>query len=410
MFFQVFHLVTIGWFIFLGRFSNGLQVRERRSTLTHLPSYVRELTGNELVEENVENGRDFHGNGDNDVTSTGGIDFSKCEDDPETGLCCLEREGEVETLEKDPVLVCKHRTVEQCHYTYVTRFVSAKQTVCQQNFEKKCSITFEELARNETVQKCFGQVEKVCNGEGEEQCKTAYESSCTTRYIQKHTGQFVGDTTCKKLPVLLCGKGCVYQEGPLECHDDVVASVVQVPEELCDINPRKICKVVSRLVPKLQAVPECVSIPRETCSVSFGTPQRLKKPFRSRYCIDSSEDIQDTGAKQSTFSTETEDKKPPASHRNDRKGNHQTSLDLDLTPPPLLTGYVAPSSIFGVPLTNQDPPGHGSPSNLPFVPRSSHGFRPPATEAFVPNVYGRPPQRTGRTLFQPAILPKAILG
>merc|ERR1712158_256159 len=44
-------------------------------------------------------------------------------------------------------------------------------------------------------------------------------------------------TACEKLPVEICGAGCVIEEGVEECHDKVIASVVDVPEESCDLNP-----------------------------------------------------------------------------------------------------------------------------------------------------------------------------
>ena len=38
-------------------------------------------------------------------------------------------------------------------------------------------------------------------------CTTFFESSCTTRYVEKSPGKFVGDTSCEKFPVELCGEG-----------------------------------------------------------------------------------------------------------------------------------------------------------------------------------------------------------
>merc|ERR1712215_86700 len=49
----------------------------------------------------------------------GGVDFSGCSTDPDTGLCCVEKTEEVTTLKKDPILECTHKNTEQCHYTYV---------------------------------------------------------------------------------------------------------------------------------------------------------------------------------------------------------------------------------------------------------------------------------------------------
>ena len=115
----------------------------------------------------------------------GGFDFSGCVEDPETGLCCVEKEEEITTLKKEPILECTHKNVEQCHYTYVTKFKPAQEQVCEENFEKSCQITFKQQAFNETIRKCYKPIEKVCNGQGKEICQTVYESSCSTKYVEK---------------------------------------------------------------------------------------------------------------------------------------------------------------------------------------------------------------------------------
>ena len=38
----------------------------------------------------------------------GGIDFNGAEVDPETGKLCVYKEMELDTLEKEPVLECRH--------------------------------------------------------------------------------------------------------------------------------------------------------------------------------------------------------------------------------------------------------------------------------------------------------------
>ena len=154
------------------------------------------------------------------------------------------KEEEIQTLEKDPILECTHKNTEQCHYTYVTQFKPSREEVCEETFDKKCSISFIQQARNETVEKCYTPLVKVCGeagrrGSGEESntisdtgnnyednkrrrrrrfkknakfgsrktCQTYYETSCTTRYVEKTPGKFVADTSCEKLPVELCGEG-----------------------------------------------------------------------------------------------------------------------------------------------------------------------------------------------------------
>ena len=59
----------------------------------------------------------------------GGVDFSGCVTDPDTGLCCVDKEETVTSLEKEPILECTHKNTEQCHYTYVTQFTPSQEEV-----------------------------------------------------------------------------------------------------------------------------------------------------------------------------------------------------------------------------------------------------------------------------------------
>lgn len=216
----------------------------------------------------------------------GAIDFSGCEQDEDTGLCCVNKEETITTIKKDPILECTHKNTEQCHYTYVTQFTPTQEESCEENFEKKCSITFKQQAFNETVKKCYKPLIKECNGQGPEECRTVYESSCTTKYIEKQPGKFVGDTACEKLPVEICGAGCVTTEGDEECHDKVLVSVVDVPEEVCDLNPQKTCRFITKLVPKLSPVHQCTIVPKETCTLKFTQPRQEEVPLQTKWCLD----------------------------------------------------------------------------------------------------------------------------
>ena len=120
----------------------------------------------------------------------GGVNFSGCVIDEETGLCCVEKVETITTVQKDPILECTHKNVEKCHYTYVTQFTPAQEEVCEENFEKTCQITFKQQAVEEIVKKCYKPLEKECNGQGEDICQTVYESACTTKYIEKQPGEF----------------------------------------------------------------------------------------------------------------------------------------------------------------------------------------------------------------------------
>ena len=221
-----------------------------------------------------------------DTKVQGGIDFTGCQNDPKTGFCCIEKDEEITSLQKDPILECKHKNIEKCHYTYVTQFDTAQEEVCEEIFEKSCQVTFKQQAFNETVKKCYKPIEKVCDGSGPKQCKTVYESACTTRYIEKQPGKFVGDTNCEKLPIEICGSGCTTNEGAEECHDKVITSLVDIPEETCDLNPQKTCRFITKLVPKLKPKPECTIIPKETCQLKFTQPKPVSKVLKTRWCQD----------------------------------------------------------------------------------------------------------------------------
>ena len=227
-------------------------------------------------------GRDGH------LTPTGGIDFSNCKTDPATGFCCVDVEESVKTLKRDPILECTHKQVEKCHYTYVTQFTPTAEEICSENFEKICQITFKQEATEEEVEKCYKPLIKKCDGRGEEICQTLFESSCTTRYIEKQPGKFVGDTKCEKQPVDICGKGCTTTEGPEECHIKTVVSLIDIPEEVCDLNPQKTCKFQTKLVPKLKPEHECTIIPQEVCNLKFSNPEQIDAPLKTKWCQDPS--------------------------------------------------------------------------------------------------------------------------
>ena len=96
----------------------------------------------------------------------------------------------------------------------------------------------------------------------------------------------MGDTSCEKLPVEICGAGCVVEEGPEECHEKQIDSLVDVPEEMCDLNPQRTCRLVTKLVPSLNPKRECTTVPKETCNLRFSQPSLQNKPLRTEWCLD----------------------------------------------------------------------------------------------------------------------------
>ena len=84
----------------------------------------------------------------------------------------------------------------------------------------------------------------------------------------------------------ICGAGCTYEEGQQNCHMKTVASFVDTPEEVCDLNPQKTCRHVTKLVPKLAPSHECTIVPKETCHLKFSSPEVVKEPLKSIWCLD----------------------------------------------------------------------------------------------------------------------------
>ena len=75
-------------------------------------------------------------------------------------------------------------------------------------------------------------------------------------------------------------------KGPEECHDKTVDTLVDVPEESCDLNPQKTCRLVTRLVPSLKPKQECTIVPKEVCQLKFTQPELRAKPLRTEWCLD----------------------------------------------------------------------------------------------------------------------------
>ena len=75
-------------------------------------------------------------------------------------------------------------------------------------------------------------------------------------------------------------------QGPEECHDKTVDTLVDVPEEQCDLNPQKTCRLITKLVPSLRPKQECTTVPKEVCVLKFTQPELRAKPLRTEWCLD----------------------------------------------------------------------------------------------------------------------------
>ena len=53
--------------------------------------------------------------------------------------------------------------MEQCHYTYITKYRPSQEEICDENYEKVCQISYATRAVNDTVKKCYTPVIKGGN-------------------------------------------------------------------------------------------------------------------------------------------------------------------------------------------------------------------------------------------------------
>ena len=99
--------------------------------------------------------------------------------------------------------------------------------------------------------------------------------------------------------------------GPEQCHDETKTVVTDLPSEDCDLIPQRKCEEgrvlgldhrvcyvpmqcsgshVTKLVPKLTPVEECVDVPKEVCQRKKGNPRKVLKPVTKKWCYVPSEE------------------------------------------------------------------------------------------------------------------------
>ena len=93
----------------------------------------------------------------------------------------------------------------------------------------------------------------------------------------------MGETTCEQIPVEMCGNGCKFEKGTKICQTKTEHSLIDVPMEMCDINPRPVCKFQTKLVPKLIPQEKCFDIPREKCELKY-EPKEVEKTYDINWC------------------------------------------------------------------------------------------------------------------------------
>ena len=69
-----------------------------------------------------------------------------------------------------------------------------------------------------------------------------------------------------------------------DCHKKIKSVISSKPVEECDVQPIKHCKHVTKLVPALKSVDECVDVPSEVCAMSKVNPKKKNRPTIQKWC------------------------------------------------------------------------------------------------------------------------------
>ena len=142
------------------------------------------------------------------------------------------------------------------------------------------------------VQKCTAEKKTVlkytpetsCNPEPRELC---YPSEC--QLVQVGIKHAIKDNLF------------IYCQETL-CLNKTKTVIVSEPKEECELEPKKVCRHTTKMVPQLRSVKECVDVPKEVCATSRVNPEKKKYPTIQKWCYTP---VEETAAPTTATSTTT---------------------------------------------------------------------------------------------------------
>ena len=117
-------------------------------------------------------------------------------------------------------------------------------------------------------------------------CQTWFESECNTTFVSTGKGEIDRPNTwCKKVPKKICAPdNCKMVPGKEQCNEKMLVSTIQSPSEICDLQPQKHCRLITRLTPHLVTKQVCRKVPKEVCHMALTKPHSIKKPMTMKWC------------------------------------------------------------------------------------------------------------------------------
>ena len=233
------------------------------------------------------------------------------------GMICYKKVTLQEYTDYTEVMTCNQKTQERCHTSYVTRYEPHQEQRCDEKFEKSCTIHYEDVTHNEDIEVCKTYLCPDCSKDGPQECRTVYDTVCesnkkvhnvlddvvTCKTLfegeggdrwpvqrceteQRNVTKFSPETACREMSRQLCAPtGCAEKQCH-SCETQVKAVVASKPVEECDIEPQRVCRHVTKMLPKLEPVIDCVQVPHEVCGVSKTMPVKKKRPVILNWCYD----------------------------------------------------------------------------------------------------------------------------
>jgi len=161
-------------------------------------------------------------------------------------------------------------------------------TLCRTEYESECQTRQEEYEVDDDVVDCQELQEEKCRDvvfgyTTQTKCQKFPRNECSVK--KQKVKKYSPITDCKKVPIELCAPaGCGFKQGAEQCYDKVQTIVQDQPSEECSIEPQRVCKHVTKLVPRLMPKEECVDVPKEICSRARRNPRKVQKPMIKQWC------------------------------------------------------------------------------------------------------------------------------
>ena len=138
---------------------------------------------------------------------------------------------------------------------------------------------------SDDVPNCEIEQVEACkeNAAGETVCRTVPRQKC--ELMQQVNAKLSRSTECKSVPREVCGpEACPVVRGDRICRNEVKTVVQDVPEESCQMSPRKDCSMETQIIPSLEAKEECVDVPKEICNMVQVNPRTVRTPTVKKWC------------------------------------------------------------------------------------------------------------------------------